>query len=334
MKAAIIHGPGDVRLDIVEKPRPGPDDVVVKIAACGICGSDLTYVKFGGVTGPIGPMPLGHELAGRVEAVGANVPALAPGMRVIVNPYINQIGNGGPEGGFADYLLVRDVATEPASVLPIPDTVSLEHAALAEPLAVALHTVNRAEPEPGHRVAVFGAGPIGLGVVIGLKRRGVDDIVAIDYSPLRLERARQLGARATINPGDVDPQQALASLHGNSRHFGRQVVNTDTFIDVAGAPKVIPSIIHMCRLAARLVVTAVYSAPVPIDFRMVLAKELTIAAALGYPDEFPEIVDMLARNAVDVDPMISHRFDFSEFPKAFETARDAGASAKVMVTFG
>src|SRR5207248_3092218 len=129
--------------------------------------------------------------------------------RVIVNPYMNMIGNGGPEGAFADSLLVRDVRQQAGSLLTIPDNVSMEHAALAEPMAVALHGVNRAEPQPGQKVAVFGAGPIGLGAVIGLRRRGVTDIVVIDYSPFRLERARRLGARATINPAETDVLQSL-----------------------------------------------------------------------------------------------------------------------------
>jgi len=334
MKVAVIHAPDEIRLDTHEIPEPGPNDVVVKVAACGICGSDITYTKLGGVAGPAGPMPLGHELSGTISAVGANVGTVAVGQRVIVNPYANLIGNGGPEGAFADYLLVRDALREHDTLLAIPDNVSMEHAALAEPLAVALHGVNRAEPQPGQKVAVFGAGPIGLGAVVGLRRRGVEDIVVIDYSPFRLERARRLGARATINPAESDVRNALGELHGTHRHFtGMDVVGTDAFFDMAGAPPLIPSIIEMCRMGARIVVTAVYSVPVPIDMRMMLAKEVTLAMAIGYPVEFPEIVDMLSTGAIDLEPMISHRFGFSDFSEAFATARDPQHAAKVMVTF-
>jgi len=335
MKAVVIHGPGDVRLDPADMPLPGPDDVVVKVAACGICGSDLTYVKLGGVAGPDGPMPLGHEMAGTVAAVGAKVTGVREGQRVIVNPYANMIGNGGTEGAFSDYLLLRNALADPDNLLMIPDNVSMEHAALAEPLAVALHGVNRAEPKPGQKIVVFGAGPIGLGAVVGLRRRGVEDIVVVDYSPFRLERALRLGARATINPAEHDVRQRLGELHGTHHHFisGTDVVNTEAFIDMAGAAAVIPSILGMCRMGARIVVTAVYSEPIPIDMRLMLAKEATLTTAIGYPTEFREILDMLSDHAVDLEPMISHRFSFDNFNNAFETARNAQSSAKVMVTF-
>jgi len=335
MKVAVIHAPGEVRMDTHDIPVPSANDVVVKIAACGICGSDLTFVKLGGLAGPAGPMPLGHEMSGTVSAVGSAIKNIAVGQRVIVNPYANLIGNGGTEGAFADYLLVRDALRVSDNLLVIPDNVSMEHAALAEPLAVALHGVNRAELKPGDKVAVFGAGPIGLGAVVGLRRRGVEDIVVVDYSSFRLERARLLGARATINPAKQDVRKTLGELHGTQPHFitGTDVVNTDTFIDMAGAPTLIPSIIDMCRMGARIVVTAVYSAPVPIDMRMMLAKEVTLAMAIGYPVEFPEIVQMLSAREVNLEPMISHRFPFSDFHTAFDTARDAQHSTKVMVTF-
>lgn len=335
MKTAVIHGPGDVRLDPTDMPVPGPDDVVVKVAACGICGSDITYAKLGGVAGPAGPMPLGHEMAGTVSAVGAKVTGVREGQRVIVNPYANMIGNGGPEGAFSDYILLRNALADPDNLLMIPDSVSMEHAALAEPLAVALHGVNRSEPKPGQKVVIFGAGPIGLGAVVGLRRRGVEDIVVVDYSPFRLERALRLGARATINPAEQNVRQRLGELHGTQHHFisGSDVVNTDSFIDMAGAPSLIPSILEMCRMGARITVTAVYSAPVPIDMRLMLAKEATLTTAIGYPTEFREIVEMLAENKMDLEPMISHRFNFNDFNNAFEIARDAQHSAKVMVTF-
>jgi len=335
MKTVVIHGPGDVRLDPTEVPVAGPDDVVVKVAACGICGSDITFAKQGGTGGPPGPTPLGHEMAGTVTAVGANVTGVREGQRVIVNPYANLIGNGGPEGAFAEYLLLRNALADPDNLLAIPDSVSMEHAALAEPLAVSLHGVNRAEPKPGQKIVVFGAGPIGLGAVVGLRRRGVEDIVVVDYSPFRLERALRLGARATINPAEQDVRKRLGELHGTQYHFmaGEDVVNTDTFLDMAGAPSLVPSILDMCRMGARIVITAVYSKPVPIDFRIMLMKEATITTAIGYPTEFREIVDMLAEHKIDLEPMISHRFDFDDFNKAFETAHDAQHSAKVMVTF-
>ena len=111
MKQVNVHGPDDVRIDEVAEPEPGPRDAVVRVAACGICGTDLRYVRLGGLAGPAErPMPLGHELSGVVDAVGAEVSNLAPGTRVVLNPTAlgNMIGNGGGEGGFAPRLLVRE----------------------------------------------------------------------------------------------------------------------------------------------------------------------------------------------------------------------------------
>ena len=133
MRRVQVHGPDDVRLDEVAEPAPGPGDVVVRVSACGICGTDLRYVRLGGLAGPTRePMPLGHELAGVVESAGADVAGLAPGARVVLNPTAggNMIGNGGGEGGFAPRLLVRD-ATAGALLFSIPSGMDADVAALS-----------------------------------------------------------------------------------------------------------------------------------------------------------------------------------------------------------
>ena len=150
MLQARIHGPDDVRLDEVPEPTPGPRDAVLRVAACGICGSDVGYVRMGGLVGPTRePMPIGHELAGVVEAVGAEVAGFAPGDRVALNPSPPAggpvIGNGSPEGGFAPLLLVRDVEAPglPARLHTLPDDMPFEIAALAEPLGVGMNAVDK-----------------------------------------------------------------------------------------------------------------------------------------------------------------------------------------------
>lgn len=336
INAVFIHGPNDVRVDAIDCPLPGDNDVLVRVDACGICGSDLSFIKQGYTASPEQlPTPLGHELAATIAAIGSNVSQFSVGQRVIVNPYINLIGNGGTEGGFADFLLVANVAAVPESLIAIPDNLSAQRAALAEPLAVALHTVNRAQTNPAHKVAVFGAGPIGLGVVIGLRKRGVTDIVVVDYSAERLERAMALGARATINPSDIDTKTALLDLHGEqSGPMGDTVASTDTFIDVAGAAPVIPSILDMARFGARLVVTAVYNQPLEFNMITMLLKEINLTMSIGYPDgELDEVIEMLQDNKTDLSAYISHQFNFDDFLKAHATASNPQTSAKVMVNF-
>ena len=334
MKLARVHGVDDVRLDDVPVPTAGPHDVVVKVAACGICGSDIGYVAKGGLMGPgAEPLALGHELSGTLVEVGAQVRDLHVGMRVIVNPDDNLIGSGGPGGGFAPFLAVRN-ARRQVNVLPIPDHLDADIAALTEPLAVALHGVNQARVKPEDKVVVLGAGAIGLGVVIGLRRRGVENIVAVDIMPERLRLAERLGAHCTVNPQEQDLRAALAERFGESSHYGWSMVDTDVFIDAAGAAEPLQQAIGLCRTGTRFVIVALHKKPVPIDLVQVMAKELLITGSIAYPqDEFEEVLAMLSSGDVDVSPMISHRFDAEHFPQAFATARDAARALKVLVQY-
>lgn len=334
MKAVRLHGPGDLRLDEIEEPRPGPADVVVRVAACGICGSDLSYLRTGGVAAPVkDPIGLGHELSGTVTVVGRDVREVRAGMRVIVNPMGggNAIGNGSPEGAFAPLLLVRN-AVLGDGLHAIPDSLAFDKAALAEPLSVSLHAVHRASVTPTSRVAVFGAGSIGLGIVLFLRRRGVENVAVIDVSEQRLARARTLGATLTIDPSREDVATRLGEAHGRSELFGWPVVNTDTYFEVSGAASVIPSIIAMAPFHASLVVVAVHHEPVAVDFLMALGKEMSITTSMAYPDEFPDVIETLL-SGIDVEPLISHRYPLDEYAAAFAMAQDRTASGKVLITF-
>ncbi len=329
-----IHGVDDVRLDPIERPRPGSADVVIKVKACGVCGSDLTYIKIGGIhRRPGGVTPIGHEAAGEVIAVGNAVKDVAVGQRVIINPMNtpSYIGSGGPEGAFTEELLVRD-ARAGDSLLPIPNDLPYEVAALTEPLSVALHGVNRAQAQPGDKVVVFGCGPIGLGMVLWLKDRGVDDVIALDLAPERLERARTLGARAVINPAKEDVRARLRELHGAARVFSREAVGTDAYIDAAGAPNIVSDVVNMAKLHARMVVTAAYMKPVPLDLGAMLTTEMTLTTAVGYPTEMPDVIAALPRLREKVRSLISHRFPFDRVLDAISVAGTPG-SAKVMVDF-
>jgi (R,R)-butanediol dehydrogenase/meso-butanediol dehydrogenase/diacetyl reductase len=329
-----IHGVNDVRLDSVEPPRPGNSDVVVKVRACGVCGSDLTYIKIGGIhRKPGGVTPIGHEAAGEVLTVGSNVKGVSVGQRVVINPMMtpSYIGSGGPEGAFTEELLVRD-ARVGDSLLPIPDDLPFEVAALTEPLAVALHGVNRAQAKPGDKVVVFGCGPIGLGMVLWLVDRGVKDVVALDLAPERLERAKELGAQAVINPAKENVRARLLELHGSARVFSREAVGTDAYIDAAGAPNILSDVISMAKYQSRLVVTAAYMKPVQIDLGAMLTTEMTITTAVGYPDEMPEVIGSLPRLKDRVRSLISHRFPFDKVLDALGVA-GTPASAKVMIQF-
>jgi 2-desacetyl-2-hydroxyethyl bacteriochlorophyllide A dehydrogenase len=335
MRVLNIHEVNDVRLDPKAAPKAGDNDVVVAIKACGICGSDLSYIKWGGIMRPPGGVtPIGHEAAGEIVQVGKNVKDAKVGQRVIINPMQtpSNIGSGGPEGAFADEVLVAD-ARVGDSILPIPGDLPYEVAALTEPLAVALHGVNRAEVKPGDKVVVFGCGPIGLGMVLWLVERGVTDVVALDLAQERLDRAMALGARAAFDPTKVDLRAKLMELHGKTRILNRDAVGTDAFIDAAGAPNILNDVIGMAKFQARLVVTAAYIKPIEINLGAMLTTEMTITTAVGYPTEMEEVVAALPRVRAKAQSLISHRLPFD---KVIEGLKIAGTpqSAKVMIDFG
>ncbi len=334
MKHLAVHGPNDIRVDEIAEPRPGPDDIVVKVAACGICGSDVGYARVGGITQASSTLtPLGHEFAGVIAEVGTGVTKFRVGQRVAVNPSdpVNMIGSGGA-GALAERVLVRQ-AEALGAILPLPEGLSFETAAMAEPLSVALHGVNRSGAKPGDKVVVFGTGCIGLGVVSHLKRTGVDDIIAIDKSDERLKRAQALGAAVTLNPDRDDIWARIAQSHGAGTLFGFPYVGSDVFLEVSGAPGVIPEIIANARFNAQLTVLAVHHTPVQVNFLTALAKELSINLSMAYPNEFPEVLSLLSAEEIEIQPMISHRFSFDEIQEAFEIAKNPEASAKVMVMF-
>lgn len=332
MKQVNIHAPGQVELDEVAEPVPGPRDAVIRVAACGICGSDLGYIKLGGLAGPSDKrMPLGHEFAGTVEAVGSEVTGLAVGARVVVNPMSNdnQIGNGSPEGAFAPLVLVPNAADGHA-VFEIPDTLPMDIAALAEPLSVGMQGVDRAAPQPGDKAVVFGAGPIGLSAVASLKFRGVDDIIAIDFSARRLEIASKLGARATLNPGSQDAWAGIRELHGTSPLFGAQMAGSDLYIEASGAGTVIEQVLANAKTNARLSVVGLHRTPIEVNFLVVMMKSMTIVGSMAYPDDWSDTLELLM--TADLSPMITHRFALDDFHEALAVAQQANAGAKVIVT--
>jgi len=328
-----VHGPGDVRLDSETIPKVGPKDVLVGVKACGICGSDLNYIRLGLLNMAYGgPKPLGHEAAGVVIETGSEVEGIDLGMQVIINPVTSFgiIGNGADEGAFTDTLLIRDARLN-EQLFPMPEGMDFEVAALAEPLAVSLHGVSRGQVKPGDRAVVFGVGPIGLGIVLWLKRRGVTDIVSVARTTSRLGRARDMGATTTVSAEQEDVRQRLIELHGHVRTAFGEAVGTDVYFDAAGASNIVPDVISMAKPDSRLVISAMYINPVEIPLGRFLTREMYITSAAGYPTEFPEVVAMLAEQGELARTMISHRLPLDAIKEGLEIT-GSPTCGKVMIS--
>ena len=230
MRVAMVTAPG--KTDIVEVPDPTPEprDVLIKMRACGICGSDAMYIAIGGIPPRQGRTPLGHEPAGEVLEVGSDVDGIKVGDHVVVNPMAAPsgiIGNGGATGALADLLLIED-AVVGTRLAVIPGDVPFEVAALNEPMAVSLHGVNRTAPQPTDKVVVFGAGPIGLGAALAYKSRGVSSVVVVDLIQTRLDKALAIGADVVVNAATEDVAERLRELHGEGEALFPGRVGSDS----------------------------------------------------------------------------------------------------------
>lgn len=337
MKSVHVTGPDVAAWVEIDKPSVGPADVLVAIKACGICGSDSMYIHVGGFPPHQGDMPLGHEPAGEIVEVGADVTDLHVGDHVVIDTmrFVDGLlGSGGDQGALTPFVLVRD-AVAGVQLKTIPAHVPWEVAALNEPMAVAYHAVNRADPKPGAKVVIFGAGPIGLGALLGFRRRGAGHIVVVDVQPQRLESALEVGADGVINSATEDVAARLATLHGSTTPgmvLGERA-DTDIYLDAAGVVQVPQTVTTLAKQGASLVIVAAHKRPVELDFGALLPTELNLIFSMGYPTEIFEVTDDIVENWELYEKIISHRIPFDQALDALELAATPGAADKVSVTF-
>ena len=318
MYAAVYYGPRDLRLESVPEPLPGPGDVKLRVFFNGICGSDLHEYYDGPITtrttphpltGVKNPVILGHELSGEVVSCGAGVDDLAPGDLVAVEPLetcggclwcatgqynhcpdLALHGYNRSSGGLAEYCVVRR-----AMAHRLPPGMTPSQGALIEPLAVAWHTANRCRLEAGQTVAIHGAGPIGIGVCLTLKARGVD-VIVVDPSPLRRAVLDRLGARATLDPRDCDPVAAIRDLTGGH--------GAHASVDAAGVPSAFNAMLHGTRVDGTAVVVAIHHAPVVIPPFDLLMPEVNITGVAMSVNAFPSVIDAMARGDYPLDDWV------------------------------
>jgi 2-desacetyl-2-hydroxyethyl bacteriochlorophyllide A dehydrogenase len=330
MKAAILHGPRDLRVESAREPRPEPGEVVVRIVAAGLCGTD--YRIWTGQRPVVYPRVMGHELVGQVEAAGSDVTRVRAGDRVVVEPNYGcdrcplcREGNRNlclartaigidVDGGFAELLRVPARCCWPA-----PAAAALDALLLTEPLAVVVRAVERGAPRRGETAAIVGAGTLGLLALQVLRARGAR-VLVVSRSQRRFALARELGADATHTTDDG----ALADAsHGFSGREGLDLV-----VETAGTAEAVAHALELVRPGGRVVLTGLPHASTTVSFFSVVRREVTIIGSMIYQDEFPEALRLVTGGAVRTAPLITHRFRLDRINEAF-TAHVDTASIKV-----
>jgi len=343
MRAIVAHAPKDLRIESAEVTALGAKDIRVRVAAGGICGSDLHYYNHGGF-GAVRlrePMVLGHEIAGVVEAVGGEVRRVSPGERVAISPsrpcnackfclegrqnqcldmrfYGSAMRFPHVQGAFREILLCEE-----AQAHVVAAGVSLGEAAMAEPLAVCLHGARRAGPLLGKKVLITGSGPIGTLAVIAARRAGAAEIVVTDVADGALGFARKVGADTTINIL-TDPQ-GLAPYAADKGAF-------DVMFEASGNEAALRGGLDVVRPGG-VIVQLGLGGEMKLPMNALVAKELELRGTFRFHEEFALAVALIGRGLVDVKPLISATLPFTSATEAFELAMDRNRSMKVQLAF-
>lgn len=332
MKAAVFYGSRDIRVEEVATPGLEAGDVLIRVRACGICGSDLHPYKlgeFGAVATPCGAgQIMGHEFSGEIAELGGQVEGLKVGDRVVTV-------SGGAN---AEYL--RIPAMMRPIVIPLPPEVSYEEAATNEPLATSLHAVNLAEPTDGETIVILGAGIIGLGVLQVLKAMHSTKVIVTDLSDKRLAMAQELGADVIINARREDPYKKMLEMTGSTtiQHLPMPYSGVDTVFDCAGMaaehigePPMWQALL-MLKENGKLVLVAIYEKPVEIEYNIIVRKGIKLFGSWGWQfDEFLQALELIRSGKVDRKPLITHEFPLDRAKEAYETQLKAEESIKVLL---
>jgi (R,R)-butanediol dehydrogenase / meso-butanediol dehydrogenase / diacetyl reductase len=345
MLAARLHGREDLRIEDVEEPEPGPDEVKIAVAHNGLCGTDV-HQFFAGplgdgtphpLTGAVGPQIMGHELSGVVSAIGDGVSGIGVGDRVCVEPIytcgecdrcrsglrqlcrlIGGYGITSNGGGLSQWTVVPEVMVHALS-----DSLSLEQGALIEPMSVAFNGVLQSRVEPGQTGLVFGAGPIGIGAFLGMRAVGVEDVIVVEPSPARRAAIEALGVVETIDPRAIDVAQEVLRRTG-----GRGV---DASIDCAGVPDTFALGPLVTRARGRYVVIALFEEPVTLNPFVIQQGDTEVVGSLSYePGVFDRVIELMADCRYPTTGWVEH-IEFEQLiPEGLEALR-RGERMKVLV---
>ncbi|HLZ28242.1 MAG TPA: alcohol dehydrogenase catalytic domain-containing protein [Chloroflexota bacterium] len=341
MRAARLTAPRTIRCEDIPDPEPGENDVLVRVGAVGLCGSDLHYFCDGHIGTSVAsePLVLGHEFAGTVESVGPNVRGFLVGDRVAVDPAIpcgrcevclEGHPNICPSVRFAGTPptdgALRELLVWPAQqVVRLPDGMDLDSGAALETLGVCLHALNLSHLRLADRVAVLGVGPIGLLIVRLARLAGAAEIYVTDPNPKRLAAALALGADDAVQVGVGDPVVDVVRLTG-----GRGV---DVSFEAAGALETPQQGIDMLRPGGTLVLVGICPEDrIPLAASTSRRKGVTIKLSRRMKHVYPRTIALVQRGMVDLHQIISHHYPLAQTPEAFEhLARAETDALKVII---
>jgi L-iditol 2-dehydrogenase len=336
MKAAVWYGGRDIRIEDLPKPAVGPEEILVKVKAAGICGSEF-HAYEGLSKRRVPPLVMGHEFAGVVEGIGERTTGMKLGDRVTMHPAVpcrvceqclsgrtnlcgarSHVGLDFP-GAFAEY-----VKAPGRAFYRIPDSISFEEATLAEPLSVGIHAAGLANVGDGDVVLILGSGVIGLSCLIAAReKRGT--ILVSDLVGSRLDFARSLGADAVIDASKVDPPEEVRRTTA-----GR---GADTAIEAIGLEKTINQAISSVKYGGRVTIAGLLDEMIQVNILQVALREIQLNGSYGRTDDdFRRSLTVLEEAAPKIRRLITHRFPLDHIAQAFETmSKEKGSAMKIML---
>ncbi|WP_118915706.1 zinc-binding dehydrogenase [Mycobacterium shigaense] len=335
MRASVLRDGRMVYRDDLPEPVPGPGQVLVAVNSCGICGSDLHFAAHGsqvltmteqaggggGIQVDLGrDIFMGHEFSAEILEAGPDTETFAPGTFVTSLPILLSTNGFDPivysnstVGGYAERMLLSA-----PMLLRVPNGLDPRHAALTEPMSVGLHAVNKSNIERGETALVIGCGPIGIAIIAALRMRGVESIVAADFSPTRRELATAMGAHQVLDPAQGSPFDS---------------VKAKVVFEAVGVPGIIDDVLRRARWGTRLVVAGVCMQPDALHPFFAIAKEISVQFVLAQtPDEFADTLRALGEGELDVAPMITAQVGLDGVGAAFDDLADPEQHCKILVT--
>lgn len=347
MKVLLAYKPGEMRIVEMEKPVPGPGEILAKVAHCGICATDVAIadgtLTLGDGMDPIYPVRIGHEWSGVVVETGKGTWRLKPGDRVISDTgyscgeceaclngeyqscengrAIGTTGNCWP-GAFAEYMLMPERLT-----FKVPDNVPLDEAALVEPSSIGLYGLLRAHIGPGMNLLVVGTGPIGLGGMACAKGMGIGKTILAGRKEKKLAIGKEMGADILVNTTKEDLHEVVMR---ETRGRGMDVI-----LDTTGDPNMLNDLLLMLRGSGTIVIPGFYECELNgVKLDRLIAKNCTMIGAAGTPNMGRKILDMLANGHTSLKPMITERYPFDQAIEAFAAVKAHNdRRVKIMIDF-